>query len=59
MVSESQGFRMTVGSPTVTDKPHPGLSYQCIQGGNRGALVSNFPSTKCTGGIFTTHHFAP
>ncbi|KAM7211245.1 protein of unknown function (DUF1996) domain containing protein [Rhypophila decipiens] len=53
------GFRMTVGAPTVTDKPHAGLSYQCMTGGNRGALVSDFPKTKCTGGIFTTHHFPP
>ncbi|KAF2475961.1 uncharacterized protein BDR25DRAFT_322337 [Lindgomyces ingoldianus] len=53
------GFRMTVGSPTQTGKPHAGLSYQCIQGGNRGTLVSQFPTTKCNGGIFTTHHFPP
>ncbi|KAK3378962.1 hypothetical protein B0T24DRAFT_663249 [Lasiosphaeria ovina] len=53
------GFRMTVGSPTVTSKQHAGLSYQCITGGNRGALLSTFPTGKCNGGVFTTHHFPP
>jgi len=52
-----QGFRMTVGSPTKTGTELPGLSYQCMSGGNRGALVKDFPSSPCSGGLFTTHHF--
>ncbi|KAK3336320.1 hypothetical protein B0T19DRAFT_35553 [Cercophora scortea] len=51
------GFRMTVGSPTATSKPHVGLRYQCLTGQNRGAEMSDFPTKPCTGGIFTTHHF--
>lgn len=50
---------MTVGSPTITTKPHAGLSYQCMSGQSRGAIVSNFPTGKCSSGIFTTHHFPP
>jgi len=53
------GFRMVVGNPGATAKFHAGLSYQCMTGGNRGALVNNFPSSPCSSGIFTTHHFAP
>jgi hypothetical protein len=53
------GFRMTVGSPTETNKPHKGLSYQCMSGSSRGTIVSTFPAGKCSSGIFTTHHFAP
>lgn len=51
------GFRMTVGSPTVTSQPHVGLRYQCLQGQNRGQEMPDFPSGPCSGGIFTTHHF--
>jgi len=51
------GFRMTVGSPAASSKPHAGLSYQCMSGGSRGSLVSDFPKSPCSGGIFTTHHF--
>ncbi|KAL8300866.1 hypothetical protein RB597_009393 [Gaeumannomyces tritici] len=55
------GFRMTVGNPAITaGRPVAGLSYQCMAGGmNRGAIVKDWPKTKCTGGIFTTHHFPP
>jgi len=53
------GFRMTVGSPTVTTKQHAGLSYQCMSGSSRGTIVTDFPKGKCSNGIFTTHHFAP
>ncbi|KAK3361147.1 hypothetical protein B0T24DRAFT_114986 [Lasiosphaeria ovina] len=53
------GFRMTVGSPAATSKPHVGLRYQCLTGQNRGAEMSDFPTKPCTGGIFTTHHFPP
>jgi hypothetical protein len=53
------GFRMTVGSPTITNKPHAGLSYQCMSGSSRGTIVSSFPAGKCNNGIFTTHHFPP
>lgn len=56
---DSQGFRMTVGKPTETVKQHAGLSYQCMSGGSRGTIISTFPKQKCTGGIFTTHHFPP
>ncbi|KAI1495375.1 hypothetical protein F5X96DRAFT_675928 [Biscogniauxia mediterranea] len=51
------GFRMTVGSPTATERSHVGLSYQCLTGGSRGPLLANFPESPCSGGIFTTHHF--
>ncbi|KAI8623366.1 hypothetical protein F5Y19DRAFT_375213 [Xylariaceae sp. FL1651] len=53
------GFRMTVGNPTATSRSHIGLSYQCMTGGNRGALQADMPSKPCSGGIFTTHHFPP
>jgi hypothetical protein len=52
------GFRMTVGKPGATTKNHAGLSYQCMSGGSRGAIVSNMPTQPCSGGLFTTHHFA-
>jgi len=48
---------MTVGSPGATARNHIGLSYQCMTGGNRGALVGDIPKSPCSGGIFTTHHF--
>ncbi|OAG12196.1 uncharacterized protein CC84DRAFT_1182934 [Paraphaeosphaeria sporulosa] len=51
------GFRMTVGIPTETNKPHVGLRYQCLSGNNRGAEMPDFPTKPCSGGIFTTHHF--
>jgi hypothetical protein len=51
------GFRMTVGSPTVSGKPQVGLRYQCLQGQNRGRELDNFPTGPCSSGIFTTHHF--
>ncbi|KAJ4295398.1 hypothetical protein N0V90_007410 [Kalmusia sp. IMI 367209] len=51
------GFRMTVGTPTSSDKPHVGLRYQCLTGQNRGAEMPDFPTKPCTGGIFTSHHF--
>ena len=51
------GFRMTVGDPTSSSRPHVGLSYQCLQGFNRGPELTDFPTTPCSGGIFTTQHF--
>jgi hypothetical protein len=48
---------MTVGNPGSTSRPHAGLSYQCMSGGSRGTITSDFPKQACTGGIFTTHHF--
>jgi len=52
------GFRMTVGSPTKTGKAQTGLTYQCLtSGGGRGAEMSDFPTSQCAGGIFTSHHF--
>ncbi|KAK4466350.1 hypothetical protein QBC42DRAFT_302685 [Cladorrhinum samala] len=51
------GFRMTVGSPTETGKPHVGLRYQCLTGQSRGPELSDFPTKPCSGGIFATHHF--
>ncbi|KAF2449404.1 hypothetical protein P171DRAFT_480490 [Karstenula rhodostoma CBS 690.94] len=51
------GFRMTVGIPTETNKPHVGLRYQCLNGNNRGAEMPDFPTKPCSGGIFTSHHF--
>jgi len=53
------GFRMVVGSPTATSKFHAGLSYQCMTGGSRGTITNNMPTSQCSGGIFTTHHFPP
>jgi hypothetical protein len=50
------GFRMTVGSPTASNE-HSGLSYQCMSGSNRGTIVKNFPTSPCSSGLFTTHHF--
>jgi len=50
---------MTVGSPGQTGRPHSGLSYQCMSGASRGAIVSDFPTKACSGGLFTTHHFPP
>lgn len=52
-----QGFRMTVGSPTNTDRARVGLSYQCLSGRGRGPELNDFPTGPCPGGIFTTHHF--
>ncbi|KAF2867442.1 hypothetical protein BDV95DRAFT_610834 [Massariosphaeria phaeospora] len=51
------GFRMTVGSPAASSRPHVGLTYQCLSGNSRGAEMSDFPTKPCTGGIYTTHHF--
>ncbi|PVH96941.1 hypothetical protein DM02DRAFT_644490 [Periconia macrospinosa] len=51
------GFRMTVGVPTETGKPHVGLRYQCLTGQSRGPELSDFPDKPCSGGIFATHHF--
>jgi hypothetical protein len=51
------GFRMTVGNPAAKEKVSVGLTYQCLQGGNRGREMDNFPTTKCSGGLFTSHHF--
>lgn len=48
---------MTVGSPTESGKAHVGLRYQCLTGQNRGREMDSFPTSPCTGGIFTTHHF--
>ncbi|KAH6655790.1 hypothetical protein BKA67DRAFT_591987 [Truncatella angustata] len=52
------GFRMTVGSPSVTSNQHVGLRYQCLQAnGNRGPEITDFPKQACPGGIFVTQHF--
>ncbi|KAK4195265.1 hypothetical protein QBC40DRAFT_236867 [Triangularia verruculosa] len=51
------GFRMTVGTPVQAGKPRVGLRYQCLQGQNRGRELDDFPTSPCSGGIFTTHHF--
>ncbi|KAK3303011.1 uncharacterized protein B0T15DRAFT_538815 [Chaetomium strumarium] len=51
------GFRMTVGSPTVTGKPQTGIRYQCLTGQNRGPEMPDFPAKPCSGGIFVTQHF--
>jgi hypothetical protein len=50
---------MTVGTPTKTGKPQIGLRYQCLSAsGNRGfPEMTDFPTTPCAGGLFTTHHF--
>jgi len=51
------GFRMTVGNPAASSRTHIGLSYQCMTGGSRGALVGDIPKQACSGGLFTSHHF--
>ncbi|KAI7777821.1 hypothetical protein LA080_003020 [Diaporthe eres] len=52
------GFRMTVGSPSITSNQHVGLRYQCLQsGGGRGPEIKDFPTSACPGGIFVTQHF--
>ncbi|KAF4626134.1 hypothetical protein G7Y89_g12029 [Cudoniella acicularis] len=51
------GFRMTVGSPATTGTAESGLSYQCMSGSSRGTITKDFPTSACSGGIFTTHHF--
>lgn len=48
---------MTVGNPATASNQHIGLRYQCLQGGNRGPELKDFPTKACSGGIFTTHHF--
>jgi len=53
------GFRMTVGSPQQTGKPHVGLSYECMTKSSRGAMLTDFPAQPCPVGIFTSHHFPP
>ena len=50
---------MTVGNPSASAKTVAGLSYQCMSGNSRGAIVSAMPDRPCPGGIFTTHHFPP
>jgi hypothetical protein len=52
-----EGFRMTVGNPAADSKQGVGLTYQCLSGNNRGREMSDFPTSPCSGGIFTTHHF--
>ncbi|PMD40821.1 hypothetical protein L207DRAFT_554436 [Hyaloscypha variabilis F] len=51
------GFRMTVGTPAKTGKPQTGLTYQCLSGSGRGPEITDFPTSPCTGGLFTSHHF--
>ncbi|KAK7716780.1 hypothetical protein SLS63_010983 [Diaporthe eres] len=44
------GFRMTVGSPSITSNQHVGLRYQCLQsGGGRGPEIKDFPT--CWDGV--------
>jgi hypothetical protein len=57
VTSFKPGFRMTVGSPGATSNPRVGLRYQCLSGQSRGREMPDFPSSPCSGGIFTTHHF--
>ncbi|KAH8665217.1 hypothetical protein BGZ60DRAFT_565367 [Tricladium varicosporioides] len=51
------GFRMTVGNPSSTGKAQVGLRYQCLTSSGRGREMPDFPTSPCSGGIFTTHHF--
>lgn len=48
---------MTVGTPAKTGKPQTGLTYQCLSGSGRGPEITDFPTSPCTGGLFTSHHF--
>jgi len=57
-----QGFRMTVGSPSVNTltaaREHQGLRYTCLQTIlTRGAETVDFPSKPCPAGIMAIHHF--
>ncbi|KAK8098863.1 uncharacterized protein PG998_012104 [Apiospora kogelbergensis] len=57
------GFRMTVGSPTITNlseaQRYPGLRYTCLQDIlTRGHETYALPSQPCPGGIMAVHHFA-
>ncbi|TAQ84784.1 hypothetical protein B7494_g6893 [Chlorociboria aeruginascens] len=57
-----KGFRMTVGSPTITNRSvavqQPGLRYTCLQTLlTRGAETPDFPTTPCPAGIMAIHHF--
>ncbi|KAI1386518.1 uncharacterized protein F4822DRAFT_319262 [Hypoxylon trugodes] len=54
------GFRMTVGSPTVTtlDGTTPGLRYTCLQDIlTRGSETPDFPKKPCPAGIMAIFHF--
>ncbi|KAI1084590.1 hypothetical protein F5B20DRAFT_567999 [Whalleya microplaca] len=52
------GFRMTVGTPTADSKYGPGLKFVCLQDkATRFPELDDFPTTQCTGGIMTVHHF--
>ncbi|KAF1980264.1 hypothetical protein BU23DRAFT_625441 [Bimuria novae-zelandiae CBS 107.79] len=64
------GFRMTVGSPTTSDKnngTNPGLAYTCLQSIlTRGHETPTFPEESCPAGIMVLtssrlsvaiHHF--
>ncbi|TVY82605.1 hypothetical protein LSUE1_G001366 [Lachnellula suecica] len=56
------GFRMTVGSPTVTSSTkaasQKGLRYTCLQTiMTRGAETAAFPTAPCPAGIMAIHHF--
>ena len=54
----TQGFRMTVGSPTVQDGKNPGLRYTCLKDINtRGGETNDFPKNPCPAGIMAIHHF--
>jgi len=57
-----QGFRMTVGSPTVTTlsaaKEYRALKYTCLQTIlTRGQETYHLPTTPCPAGIMAIHHF--
>lgn len=51
---------MTVGSPTSTadGSKKNSLRFVCLTDKNtRFPETAEFPTTKCKGGIMTTHHF--
>jgi hypothetical protein len=57
----SQGFRMTVGSPTQGKDGitrHKGLRFTCLDNkSTRFPEIDDFPKKPCKGGIMTEHHF--
>jgi len=55
----SQGFRMTVGSPTSKgSQSNPGLRYTCLQDVmTRFPETADFPTKPCPAGIMAIHHF--
>jgi len=58
ITSFKPGFRMTVGSPTITNGNNPGLRYTCLKDVmTRFPETADFPKEPCPAGIMAIHHF--